>query len=161
MIRQPKMNKALLLTAINLAARKSHDGKCGPFGAIVTRNGEIISEGWNQVVESRDPTAHAEIVAIRKACDRLDTHSLDDCEIYCSCEPCPMCMAAIYWARISAVYFASSAADAAAAGFDDAVIRNQLELPLEKRDIPIARSCREQGQPVFDAWIANPDRQVY
>ena len=136
------MNKKFMKRAIRLAMNNSADGKGGPFGAVVVRGGVVAGEGSNKVVESKDPSAHAEIVAIRAACRKLGTHVLSGCEIYCSCEPCPMCLAAIYWARIDAVYFACSSGDAAAAGFDDSAIREQVQL-LQ----PFRNSGRHGGRP--------------
>ena len=155
------MDEKLLLKAIELAADKSRDGKCGPFGAIVSRAGEIISEGWNQVTGTPDPTAHAEIVAIRRACIALGTHSLEGCELYSSCEPCPMCLAAAHWARVDAVYFASDACDAADAGFDDVVLWEQVELYRKQTRPASSEHCRDKGRKVFDDWISNPDKQPY
>jgi len=155
------MNEKLLLKAVELAADKSRDGKCGPFGAIVARDGEIISEGWNQVTGTPDPTAHGEIVAIRKACLLLGTHSLEGCELYSSCQPCPMCMAAAHWARLDAVYFASDARDAADAGFDDDILWKQVEQYRRQTPTAISQACRDKAREVFDSWINNPDKQPY
>jgi len=160
--RQAPMTDAdLLRMAIRLAERKSRDGSRGPFGAVIARGGRVVSAGWNRVVEGRDPSAHAEIVAIRRACRRLRTHSLAGCDIYCSCEPCPMCLAAIYWARIGAVHFACTAADAAAAGFDDVRIRRQLRMPRGRRSVRAMQALRREGRAVFAQWRANPRRAMY
>lgn len=147
--------------AIELAREHSAGGICGPFGAVVVRAGEIVGEGWNRVVEGQDPTAHAEVVAIRDACRRLGTHLLEGCEIYASCEPCPMCLAAIYWARIGRIYYACTREDAAAAGFDDAEIYRQLALPPDKRSISATCIDSPHGHQLFEAWLRNPKRVAY
>jgi tRNA(Arg) A34 adenosine deaminase TadA len=154
-------DKALLLRAIQLARTHYRTGRNGPFGAVVARGGEVLGEGWNQVVNSTDPTAHAEIQAIRQAARRLGTHVLADCTIYCSCEPCPMCLGAIYWARIPRVVFAASGEDARAAGFDDTRIGEQAGLSWEMRDLDWEQQLAEEGRKVLEAWGRNPDRQEY
>lgn len=124
----------------------------GPFGAIVVKNGQIIGTGRNEVTASNDPTAHAEVQAIRDACRNLNTYQLDDCEIYTSCEPCPMCFGAIYWARPKAVYYACTKEDAAKIGFDDQFIYDQLSLPMENRKIPMKQIYPDQSDLPFRAW---------
>ena len=124
----------------------------GPFGAIIVKDGEIIAEGCNQVTSSNDPTAHAEVTAIRLACKKLNSFQLDDCILYTSCEPCPMCLGAIYWARPKKVYFAASKVDAADAGFDDAFIYKELDLDYEKRKIPFVQDRVAESVQLFTDW---------
>lgn len=152
---------ALLRHAIQLAARHSTDGCHGPFGAVVTRDGEVVGEGWNQVVALHDPTAHAEVVAIRDACRRLETHDLSGCVLYASCEPCPLCLSAAYWARVSRVVYAASKEDAALAGFDDGKIYAEMALPWGGRELPGVQRLPEEGRAVLDAWLANSRRIPY
>lgn len=147
--------------AIELARKHSSAGKGGPFGAVVVREGKVVGWGWNRVVENRDPTAHAEVLAIRDAARRLGTHVLDDCTIYCSCEPCPMCLAAIYWSRIPNVVFAGGGEDAKAAGFDDALIAKELRLGWEDRTLLGRQALREEGRKVLEEWGKDPDRVEY
>ena len=147
--------------AIALAIRHSDDGVHGPFGAVVVRDRTVVGEGWNQVVAGRDPSAHAEITAIRNACHTLDTHVLSGCTLYSSCEPCPMCLAAIYWARLDRVVFACRAEDAARAGFDDADILREIALPWRERGIAWSETGRESGLRAFEAWKENPRRVDY
>ena len=153
--------RALLLRAIQLAKAHSKSGRNGPFGAVVARGSEVLGEGWNQVVGSKDPTAHAEIVAIREAARQLGTHVLTDCTIFCSCEPCPMCLAAIYWARIPRVVFAATGDDARAAGFDDTRIERELVLEWEKRGVSWSQMLKDKGRKVLEDWKRNPDRLEY
>ncbi len=147
--------------AIELAGANVRGNTGGPFAALVVSAGKILSEGTNRVTSTNDPTAHAEIVAIREACRKLGRFELTDCEIYASCEPCPMCLGAIYWARPSRVYFAANSADAAKIGFDDTLIYNQLKLPLEARKIPMLQLMRDRALEVFRAWEAKPDKIQY
>lgn len=147
--------------AIRLSIEKMQAGHGGPFGAIVVRNGEIIARGYNNVLASNDPTAHAEVEAIRKACAALGTFQLQDCELYTSCEPCPMCLGAIYWARPKAVYYGNTKEDAAAIGFDDQFIYKEIEQPLSRRAIPMYPLLREEAQAAFRAWMEKPDRPEY
>jgi tRNA(Arg) A34 adenosine deaminase TadA len=147
--------------AIQLAIENVHAGRGGPFGAVVVRNGSIIAEGTNLVTSTNDPTAHAEMVAIRQACRSLASFQLSDCEMYASSEPCPMCMGAIYWARLARVYFAATRQDAAAIGFDDAHIYEQLERPISQRVIPIQQMMREDALAAFRAWDQRPDKIRY
>lgn len=151
----------LLLRAIELAEAHSADGVHGPFGAVVSRDGRIVGEGWNRVVAGTDPTAHAEVVALRAAAAHLGTHVLEGCTIHCSCEPCPMCLGAIYWARISRVVYACSAADARDAGFDDADIYGEMGRAWTERRIPAEQRLRERGLEPLRSWVANPDRVEY
>jgi len=146
---------------IELATENARSGRGGPFAALVVRNEKIIAEGTNLVTSANDPTAHAEIVAIRLACQALGSFQLAGCEIYTSCEPCPMCLGAIYWARPTRIFFASSAGDAAAAGFDDAFIYQQLQLPYGGRQIPMVQLMREEALAAFRAWEQNPAKTLY
>ena len=147
--------------AIRLSREKMREGAGGPFGAIIVRGNEIIARGWNQVTSSNDPTAHAEVTAIRQACDHLKNFHLEDCEIYTSCEPCPMCLSAIYWARIKNVFFANTRQDAAEIGFDDELIYRQIALPIEKRMLPMQQFLREEAIAVFAEWKNKPDKIKY
>jgi guanine deaminase len=147
--------------AIELAIENVRSGRGGPFAALVVKDGRIVGEGTNCVTASNDPTAHAEVVAIRTACTTLDAFQLDGCDLYTTCEPCPMCLGAIYWARPARVYFGSSAADAAAVGFDDAFIYQQIALPLEERKIPFLEIMREESLACLRAWSEKKDRIDY
>lgn len=147
--------------AIRLARNGMDAGHGGPFGCVVVRQGEVVARGENRVASTNDPTAHAEMVAIREACRQLGAFQLTDCELYTSCEPCPMCLAAIYWARIPLVFYAGTRADAAAIGFDDAFIYEQLALPLEQRAVVQRSLLREDALAVFEAWQAKPDKILY
>jgi tRNA(Arg) A34 adenosine deaminase TadA len=140
--------------AIRLAALNMQNGHGGPFGCVIVKDGKIIASAFNEVLKNNDPTAHAEIVAIRRACTSLDTYQLDGCEIYTSCEPCPMCLGAIYWSRPSKVYYAASRVDAAKAGFDDNHIYDEFNLPLPDRNIPFEQLMRKDVIKVFDKWIS-------
>jgi len=147
--------------AIELAIENVRAGCGGPFGAVIVKDDRILATGTNQVTSTNDPTAHAEVVAIRAACAALGTFQLDGCDIYTTCEPCPMCFGAIYWARPRGVYYGATAADAAAAGFDDAFIYEQLVMPPQKREIPFTPLMRDQALACFQAWAAKPDRINY
>lgn len=147
--------------AIRLAREGMHSGQGGPFGAIVVKDGEIIGRGHNQVASSNDPTAHAEVVAIREACRHLNHFQLENCVLYTSCEPCPMCLGAIYWARPMRIYYACTKADAAAIDFDDDFIYKEIELPLHERKIPALPLLREEGLVAFREWEAKEDKVVY
>ena len=147
--------------AIDLSRRNMQSGVGGPFGAVVVRNGSIVGEGSNTVTSSNDPTAHAEVEAIRDACRRLGTFSLNDCELYTSCEPCPMCLAATYWARIRAIYFGNTRADAAAAQFDDELLYHEMGTPHEKRLVPIQPLLHDEALTVFAEWMAKRDKIPY
>jgi guanine deaminase len=146
--------------AIQLALENVQQGG-GPFGAIVVKDGRVIATGVNQVTPTLDPTAHAEIVAIRQACRLLQHFELRECEIYCSCEPCPMCLGAIYWARPARVFFAAPAAAAADAGFDDTFIKQQICLPFQSQNLPISQLAHEQALAPFEAWKKKPDKIAY
>ena len=147
--------------AIELSLENVHSGNGGPFGAVVVQSGTIIGEGANQVLTTNDPSAHAEVVAIREACHRLRAFQLTGCEIYTSCEPCPMCMGLIYWARPEKVFYANTAEDAAKIGFDDAFIYRELTLPLAKRAVAMQQMMREEAQLAFAAWDKKTDKTVY
>jgi len=133
----------------------------GPFGAVIVQAGLIVSEGWNQVTSSNDPTAHAEIMAIRSAAASLGRFSLAGCTLYTSCEPCPMCLAAAYWARVDRVVYAATRQDAAAIGFDDHAIYRELALPASQRSLPMQQMLHAEGVQVFDAWRAKADKTPY
>ena len=154
------MSDAFLLRAIELA-RESVASGGGPFGAVVVENGEIVATGKNRVVRGCDPTAHAEVEAIRAACRAKGTHDLSSCELFASCEPSPMCLGAIHWARIGRLSFACTREDAAAAGFDDALLYRELALPAPERALRIAQALREEGLEAFRAWNADGDRASY
>jgi len=147
--------------AIRLALEKMRRGDGGPFGAVVVRRGKIVGRGWNRVTSTNDPTAHAEVTAIRDACLRLKTFRLEECEIYASCEPCPMCLAAIYWARIGKIVYAGSGRDAAAIGFDDDSICREMALPVSRRKIPVRQLLRGEALKVFKEWRDKPDKIRY
>lgn len=147
--------------AIALSREHMEAGHGGPFGAVVVRDGAIVGEGWNQVTSANDPTAHAEVMAIRAAGRNLRTHDLGGAVIYTSCEPCPMCLAAIYWARLERVYYANGRADAAAIGFDDALLYEEIAVSPEKRSIPMVRLLDGEALKVFDGWTAKPDKKAY
>jgi len=155
------MINSFMEQAIRLAVENVRSGKGGPFGAVVVKDGRIIAAGANSVTTTNDPTAHAEVIAIREACRILNTFQLDGCEIYTSCEPCPMCLGAIYWARPDRVYFAATAADAALAGFDDSFIYAELKRAHSERRIPLESCLREAGQEPFREWLRNDKRVNY
>ncbi|MGD0543030.1 MAG: nucleoside deaminase [Candidatus Acidiferrales bacterium] len=147
--------------AIALALENVQSGHGGPFGALVVKDGKIIAEATNNVASTNDPTAHAEIVAIRQACKKLGKFHLEGCEIYASCEACPMCLGAIYWSRLDRIYFAATAADAAKAGFDDSFIYQEISKPHAERKIPVFQLLREEALDPFRAWEQKPDRVSY
>jgi tRNA(Arg) A34 adenosine deaminase TadA len=150
------MQRAIQLAIENVEARRG-----GPFGAVVVRDGAIVAEAANLVTSALDPTAHAEVMAIRAACRALRSFQLNGCEIYSSCEPCPMCLGAIYWSRVDRIYYAGTRDDAAAAGFDDALIYEQLRLPHPDREIPMLGVMRAQAQAPFEAWHKLQGRMAY
>ena len=147
--------------AIRLSLEKMRRNDGGPFGAVVVRHGKIVGRGWNRVTSTNDPTAHAEIMAIREACRRLKTFRLDDCELYASCEPCPMCLAAVYWARMGKIFFAGTRRDAAAVGFDDDLIKREVSRPVSRRKIPMKQLQRKDALKVFAEWKRKPDKIRY
>lgn len=147
--------------AIALSKKGMLENNGGPFGCVVVKGEEIVGRGWNCVTSSNDPTAHAEVTAIRDACKNLGTFQLDECEIYTSCEPCPMCMGAIYWARPKKVYYANTRQDAANIGFDDSLIYEELVLPINQRRIVMECIGREEALKVFDLWANKADKHLY
>jgi guanine deaminase len=152
---------AFMQEAIRLAIDGVSAGKGGPFGAVVVKAGQIVGRGCNQVTSTNDPTAHAEMVAIRDACKNLGSFHLHECELYASCEPCPMCLAAIYWARLERYYYACTATDAAAIGFSDELICRQLALPLDLRSVAAIQFLRPAALAALAAWQAKADRTPY
>jgi len=147
--------------AIELAIENVRSSRGGPFGAVVVKDGEIVAEAANSVTALNDPTAHAEILAIRNACAKLSTFELQGCELYTSCEPCPMCLGAIYWARPAAVYFGSTAADASRAGFDDSLIYREIPKPYSARKIPMQQLMGDEAQEAFRTWMLQPNKILY
>lgn len=147
--------------AISLAQRGIDAGAGGPFGAVVVKDGEIVGEGCNQVTSTNDPTAHAEVVAIRNACQNLNSFQLEGCVLYTSCEPCPMCLGAIYWARPQQIFFACTHEDAAGIGFDDHFIYDEIERPIEERHIKSINFLRDEGLEVFKNWAGKTDKTKY
>jgi len=147
--------------AIELAEYNVQQGQGGPFGAVVVKDGMIISRSANKVVPSNDPTAHAEVLAIRTACQELETFSLEGCVIYTSCEPCPMCLGAIYWARLDKVYYANNKADAAAIGFDDQFIYEELDKKMAERKLPIVQLLRDEALGAFKLWGSIENKTEY
>jgi guanine deaminase len=147
--------------AIRLAREGMEAGKGGPFGAVIVKDGQIVGRGFNQVTSTNDPTAHAEIVAIRDACQRLGTFQLEGCTLYTSCEPCPMCLGAIYWARPARIVYGCFHSDAAEAGFDDHFIYQELEKPRDQRSIPMQQLLRDEAWTVFADWIEKENKTHY
>lgn len=147
--------------AIKLADEGMRGGRGGPFGCVIVRKGEIVARGNNRVTSTNDPTAHAEVTAIREACSALKTFQLDDCELYTSCEPCPMCLAAIYWARIPHVFYGNARGDAAAIGFDDDFIYQQIPLPPDQRTIAMKPLLRDESLVSFQEWAKKTDKVRY
>ena len=159
--KKDKYREEFMIEAIKLAGSNIVSQKGGPFGAVVVKNGKIIGKGSNQVTSSNDPTAHAEIVAIRDACKNLNSFQLDGCEIYASCEPCPMCLGAIYWARPTELYFAASRDDAANAGFDDSYIYQQIPLKPSDRDLKSLQMLQSEAVKVFKLWNESEQKTPY
>lgn len=147
--------------AIELARQGMNSGQGGPFGCVIVKGETVVGQGCNGVTSTNDPTAHAEVVAIRNACAHLQVHQLTGCELYTSCEPCPMCLGAIYWARPDKVFFGGTRFDAALAGFDDSFIYEELKLPLHLRKIPLVNMGREAAIAVFDEWKQKADKIAY
>jgi guanine deaminase len=147
--------------AIALSLEMMHTGQGGPFGAVIVKSGRIIAEGFNQVTSTNDPTAHAEMVAVRRACQALGTFDLTGCEIYTSCEPCPMCLGAIYWARLARIYYANDRHDAAKIGFRDDFLYHEIPLLPDQRAIPATRLLQAEGWAAFEAWHRMPDKVAY
>ena len=154
------MDREFIQRAIDLAAESVKKGG-GPFGAVVVKDGKVIAESANSVTPDNDPTAHAEVNAIRLACKKLGTFMLDGCEIYASCEPCPMCLGAIYWAHIKTIYYAGNRSDAAKAGFDDDFIYREINIDPEKRSVPAFNFMPTEGAAVFKLWLDKEDRTNY
>lgn len=155
------MNKIFMERAISLSREHMSLGHGGPFGAVIVKEGKIVAEGWNTVATSNDPTAHAEVEAIRKACQALNNFDLSNCEIYTSCEPCPMCLAAIYWARISKIYYANTRVDAAKINFDDEFLYQEITKPISDRKIPTVQINRDDAIKVFQEWTRKEDKIPY
>ena len=152
---------AFMAEAIRLASENVTQNNGGPFGAVVVKNGKIVGRGYNQVTATNDPTAHAEVMAIRDACKNLNSFQLDGCELYTSCEPCPMCLGAIYWARPDKIYYGCTKDDAAAFAFDDAFIYEELSVPLTHRKIPTSPLSREAALKAFELWESNTKKISY
>ncbi len=155
------MNKKFMREAVRLSVQKMRGNHGGPFGAIVVKGNRIVGRGWNKVTSSNDPTAHAEVSAIRDACKRLKTFELDGCELYTSCEPCPMCLSAIYWARLKAVYYGNTRKDAARIAFDDDFIYREVALPISQRKIPMKQLLRKEALTAFVEWKNKADKVPY
>jgi guanine deaminase len=155
------MKPEFMREAIRISMTKMRANHGGPFGAVVVRRGRIVGRGWNCVTSTNDPTAHAEIVAIRDACRRLKTFRLDDCELYTSCEPCPMCLAAIYWARFKRVCYANTREDAAKIDFDDEAIYREVARPVARRRIPMRQMLRKEALKAFAQWDGKADKILY
>ncbi len=155
------MNPKFMRAAIRISLAKMRGNHGGPFGAVVVRRGKIVGRGWNQVTSTNDPTAHAEVTAIRDACRRLKTFQLSDCELYTSCEPCPMCLAAIYWARCRRVYFGNTRQDAARIDFADDFIYREIARPIARRTIPMKQLLRHEAQAAFAEWTDKSDKIRY
>jgi len=155
------MKNPFMARAIALSIDNVQSGRGGPFAAVVVKDGALIAEGLNCVTSTNDPTAHAEMMAIRAACQKLGFFELSGCEIYTSCEPCPMCMGAIYWARPDRVFFGNTAADAAEAGFDDSFIYRELAQPFAERKIPMIQMMRDEALEGFRTWLRKADKVPY
>jgi tRNA(Arg) A34 adenosine deaminase TadA len=153
--------EAFMREALALSEKSVRSNEGGPFGCVVVRKGRIVGRGENRVTSANDPTAHAEISAIRDACQTLGVFKLSDCELYTSCEPCPMCLSAIYWARIPRVFYGNTRADAASIGFDDNFIYSQLSLPVERRTVSMQPLLPEEARRAFDEWTAKSDKTPY
>ncbi len=155
------LDERLLREAIDLARDHMRSGSGGPFGALIARDGEVVARGWNQVTSELDPTAHAEVVAIRRACASLRDFRLDGCTLYASCEPCPMCLAATYWARIDRVVFGAGRSDAASIGFDDSRIYDEISLPRDARTLHMRQLLRTEAKRAMEEWVTKQDRIPY
>jgi len=154
-------DKHFMRHAISMAKKGMDSNAGGPFGCVIVKDDKIISEGFNKVTSTSDPTAHAEVVAIREACRKLNSFQLEDCVIYTSCEPCPMCLGAIYWARPKMVYFGCTKKDAAKIDFDDQFIYDELDKKMDDREVPFVGLLREEAQLVFDKWAEKTDKKEY
>jgi tRNA(Arg) A34 adenosine deaminase TadA len=155
------MSDLFMREAIRLSIQKMRAGRGGPFGAVVVKDGRIIGRGWNRVTSANDPTAHAEIVAIRQACKQLKTFQLRDCDLYTSCEPCPMCLSAIYWARLRSVFYGNTRQDAAKIGFDDESIYREVALPIRRRSLAMRPLLRDEALAAFAEWQSKSDKVSY
>jgi len=155
------IHEGFMQMAIELSESNVMQGQGGPFGAVIVKDGEVIAGSANMVVPNNDPTAHAEVSAIRLACQKLNTFNLTGCEIYTSCEPCPMCLGAIYWARIDKIYYANTKIDAADIGFDDKFIYDELDLQMEERKLPTVQLLRDEALNAFRLWSENKDKTNY
>src|ERR1700691_4182940 len=155
------MDNPFMARAIQLSIDNVRSGRGGPFGTVIVKDGNILAEAANQVTATNDPTAHAEVLAIRQACQKLRCFELRGCDLYTSCEPCPMCLSAIYWARIDKVYFGSFAEDAAKVGFDDSAIYREIAQPRSARKVPTIQMMREEALAAFRAWEENPGKILY
>lgn len=160
-MKEMEKREKFMREAIGLAGRNASSVTGGPFGALIVKNGEIISAKTNSVTPDKDPTAHAEVNAIREACRKLDTYDLSGCTLYTSCEPCPMCLSAAYWAKVDKIYFAAGRDDAADAGFSDAFIYDEFSKSMEERSIPIEQIMPSEGREPFDLWKKNEDKIPY
>lgn len=157
----PDQISSFMRKAIALSRQGSQSGEGGPFGAVIVKDNQMVGQGYNQVTSTHDPTAHAEVVAIRDACRNLKTFHLADCVIFASCEPCPMCLGAIYWAQIKGIYYANSRKDAADIGFNDDFIYKEFDVPPQKRQIPAEQFLQEEAKVVFDDWKNKEDKIHY
>jgi guanine deaminase len=155
------LDRLFMQRAIDLSMERMQKGDGGPFGAVIVKDGKVISEGWNQVTSSHDPSAHAEVVAIRRACTALATHDLAGATLYTSCEPCPMCLATAYWARISRLVFANDRVDAAKIGFDDDFLYNEIPKPITERAMPTEHLSGTNALDAFRAWAEKADKVPY
>ena len=150
-----------LARAVELSREHMEEGAGGPFGAVIVRDGRVLAEGWNQVTSANDPTAHAEVTAIRRACQEVGDFSLEGATLYTSCEPCPMCLASAYWARVSRIVYAKTRKDAAEIGFDDSLIYDEISKPIPERIIPMDHLPSLEARAVFDAWADKDDKIGY
>jgi len=155
------MKKQFMREAIRLSIQMMRRGKGGPFGAVIVKGGKIVGRGCNEVTSSNDPTAHAEVVAIRDACKRLKAFQLEDCDLYTSCEPCPMCLSAMYWARLRSVFYGNTRKDAAKIAFDDDFIYREVGLPMSKRKLAMTQLLRDEALAAFVEWQNKPDKIAY
>jgi guanine deaminase len=155
------MNPKFMREAIRISIAKMRANHGGPFGAVIARNGRIVGRGWNRVTSTNDPTAHAEVVAIRDACHRLKRFQLDDCDLYTSCEPCPMCLSAIYWARCRRIFYGTTRKDAAKIGFDDDFIYREVSRPMSQRTLRMKQLLRAEALVAFQAWREKADKIPY
>lgn len=156
-----KEDLKFIAAAIHLSGEHMRKNIGGPFGAVIVKDGEVVANGWNRVTSSNDPTAHAEVTAIRNACTKLNTFQLTGCVLYTSCEPCPMCLAAAYWARVDRIVFAATREDAAKIGFDDEFLYREINCSLDKRKIPTQQMSREDATKIFAEWEAKVDKIRY